>query len=94
MHLFQAVKIACKSLWTKKLRSFLTMLGIIIGVMAVSLLSSVANGVSNAIVSSIRSQSTLAAMINTSEKLTFEKASEIIESVKPDNKDAPVTPAK
>ena len=88
MHLFQAVKLACKSLWTKKLRSFLTMLGIIIGVMAVSLLSTVASGVSNAVVSSIRSQSTLAAMMNASEKLTYEKAIEIINGVQPDDKNA------
>ena len=88
MHLFQAVKMACKSLWTNKLRSFLTMLGIIIGVMAVSLLSTVATGVSDAVVSSIRSQSTLAAMMNTSSNLTYEKAIDIIEGVQPDDKEA------
>lgn len=66
MHLWQAFKMACKSLWTNKLRSFLTMLGIIIGVMTVSLLTTVASGVSDAVVSSIRSQSTLSIIMNTS----------------------------
>ena len=88
MHLFGAIKMAFKSLWTTKLRSFLTMLGIIIGVMAVSLLSTVASGVSDAVISSIRSQSTLAAMMNTSSKLTFEKATDIISGVQPDDKNA------
>ena len=54
MHLWQAIKMASKSLWTNKLRSFLTMLGIIIGVMTVALLTSVASGVSNAVVSQIK----------------------------------------
>lgn len=88
MHLFQATKLACKSLWTNKIRSLLTMLGIIIGVMAISLLSTVASGVTDAVVSSIRSQSTLAAMMNTSDKLTYNKAIEIIEDIQPENKDA------
>lgn len=66
MHIAQAIKMACKSLWTNKLRSFLTMLGIIIGVTTVSLLTTVAQGVSDAVVSSIRTQSTLAIFMNTS----------------------------
>ena len=70
MHIAQAFKMACKSLWTNKLRSFLTMLGIIIGVVTVALLTSVASGVSNAVVSSIRSQSTLAVMMNNSTDMT------------------------
>ncbi len=43
MHIWQALKMACKSLWTNKMRSFLTMLGIIIGVFTVSLLTTVAH---------------------------------------------------
>lgn len=66
MHIWQAIKMAAKSLWTNKLRSFLTMLGIIIGVTTVSLLTTVAQGVSDAVVSSIRTQSTLAIFMNTS----------------------------
>lgn len=81
MHLWQALKMACKSLWTNKLRSFLTMLGIIIGVVTVSLLTTVAQGVSDAVVSSIRSQSTLAVMMNMSTDMTYSKANQVISSV-------------
>ena len=88
MHLFQAIKMACKSLWSNKLRSFLTMLGIIIGVTAVALLTSVASGVSDAVVSSIRSQSTLAALTNMSDKLTYKKTKDVIQSVQPTDPDA------
>ncbi len=73
MHLWQAFKMACKSLWTNKLRSFLTMLGIIIGVMTVSLLTTVAASVSDAVISSIRSQSTLSIIMNTSSTLAGSK---------------------
>ncbi len=71
MHLWQAIKMASKSLWSNKLRSFLTMLGIIIGVMTVALLTSVASGVQTAVVSQIRTQSTLAIMMSTSENMTY-----------------------
>lgn len=81
MHLWQAIKMACKSLWTNKLRSFLTMLGIIIGVMTVSLLTTVAQGVSNAVISSIRSQSTLAVLMNMSTDMTYGSANQVISSI-------------
>ena len=81
MHIYQALKMACKSLWTNKLRSFLTMLGIIIGVLTVSLLTTVAQGVSNAVISSIRSQSTLSIFMNMSPEITYGKANGLIGSV-------------
>jgi len=80
MHFIQALKMACKSLWSNKLRSFLTMLGIIIGVVTVALLTSVASGVSTAVVSSIRSQSTLSIMMCTSEKMTYKNVYEVLEN--------------
>ncbi len=80
MHIIQAIKMACKSLWSNKLRSFLTMLGIIIGVVTVALLTSVASGVSNAVVSSIRSQSTLAVMMNASEDMTISYVDMLLKS--------------
>ncbi len=80
MFIWQAIKMACKSLWTKKLRSFLTMLGIIIGVVTVALLTSVAQGVSDAVVSSIRSESTLAVLYNMSDKMTYSVASSVLTS--------------
>ena len=84
MHLWQAIKMACKSLWTNKLRSFLTMLGIIIGVMTVALLTSVASGVQTAVISSIRTQSTLSIIMNTSENMTYSKIVEVLENEQPD----------
>lgn len=84
MHLVQALKMACKSLWTNKLRSFLTMLGIIIGVVTVALLTSVASGVSSAVVSSIRTQSTLSIIMNTSKSMTYSKLDSILSEEQPD----------
>ena len=82
MHIYQALKMACKSLWTNKLRSFLTMLGIIIGVLTVSLLTTVAQGVSSAVISSIRSQSTLSIFTNImNTEITYGKANGLIGSV-------------
>ena len=87
MHIWQAIKMACKSLWTNKLRSFLTMLGIIIGVMTVALLTSVASGVQTAVISQIRTQSTLTIVMNTSNNMTYSKITEVLKGEQPD-KDA------
>ena len=84
MHIWQAIKMACKSLWTNKLRSFLTMLGIIIGVMTVALLTSVASGVQKAVISQIRTQSTLTIVMNTSNNMTYSKITEVLKSEQPD----------
>ena len=88
MHFLQAIKMASKSLWSNKLRSFLTMLGIIIGVVTVSLLTSVAQGVSDVIVSSIRTQSTLAVLMNMNNNLTISGANSIIKTSQPEDKEA------
>lgn len=88
MHILQAFKMALKSLWTNKLRSFLTMLGIIIGVFAVSLLTTVAQGVSDAVVSQIKSQSTLAVYMNMSNRLKNKEATDIVKSVQPTDANA------
>ena len=42
--MLQSFKLAIKSIWGNKMRSFLTMLGIIIGVAAVIILVSLVNG--------------------------------------------------
>ena len=80
MHIWQAIKMACKSLWTNKLRSALTMLGIIIGVMTVALLTSVASGVKTAIVSEIRTQSTLSIVMCTSNDMTYKKVDDVLKN--------------
>lgn len=89
MHLWQAIKMACKSLWTNKLRSFLTMLGIIIGVMTVALLTSVASGVQTAVVSQIRTQSTLSIVMCTSKNMKYQSVYEVLKNNqhKPEDED-------
>lgn len=84
MHIWQAIKMACKSLWTNKLRSFLTMLGIIIGVMTVALLTSVASGVQRAVISQIRTQSTLSIIMNTSANMKKSNLSKILNEEQPE----------
>ena len=58
MGIKQAFTLAVKSLMSSKMRSFLTMLGIIIGVAAVIILVSLVNGFSNSMVSSFESMGT------------------------------------
>jgi len=53
--MIQSFKMAMKSIAGNKLRSFLTMLGIIIGVMALVVLVSIANGATSSVQSSISS---------------------------------------
>ena len=88
MHILQALKMAFKSLWTNKMRSFLTMLGIIIGVMTVALLTSVASGVSEAVVSQIRSQSTLSIVMASSDKVTYSVLDRAFKRNQPEDKNA------
>ena len=51
--MFQSLKMAIKSILANKMRSFLTMLGIIIGVMALIVLVSIANGATSSVSSTI-----------------------------------------
>ena len=53
MKLSQAGKMAFAAVLSNKMRSFLTMLGIIIGVMAVTLLISLVQGVTNTVTESL-----------------------------------------
>ena len=55
MSIFQSFKLAVKSLASSKMRAFLTMLGIIIGIAAVISLVSLMSGMTNEIVSSFES---------------------------------------
>ena len=50
--MLQSFKLAIKSIWGNKMRSFLTMLGIIIGVAAVIILVSLVNGYMGSVVES------------------------------------------
>jgi nucleotide-binding universal stress UspA family protein len=55
MKISQAIKMALSSIFYNKLRSFLTMLGIIIGVMSVVLLVSIVQGATGSITESLNS---------------------------------------
>lgn len=55
---WQSVKMAWNSIVSNKMRSFLTMLGIIIGVLALIVLVSIANGATNSISETISSMGT------------------------------------
>ena len=50
---FEDIKLAVKSIWSKKTRSFLTMLGVIIGVFAIVLLIGIGEGVKSEVTSQI-----------------------------------------
>ena len=58
MNITQSLKLALKSISGNKMRSFLTMLGVIIGIAAVITLVSVVQGFSNDMVSSFNSMGT------------------------------------
>ena len=58
MMLFQSFKMALKAIAGNKMRSFLTVLGVIIGVMAVVVLVSIGQGANSSVVSSIEGMGT------------------------------------
>ena len=64
MNIEQSFKMAVKSLRTSKMRSFLTMLGIIIGVASVIILVNLVNGLSNQITSSLEAAGTNTISVN------------------------------
>ena len=53
--MLQSFKLAIKSIWSNKMRSFLTMLGIIIGVASVIILVSLVNGYMSTVVENFAS---------------------------------------
>ena len=53
--MLQSFKLALRSIWGNKMRSFLTMLGIIIGVAAVIILVSLVNGYMGSVVENFAS---------------------------------------
>ena len=53
--MYQSFKLALRSIWGNKMRSFLTMLGIIIGVAAVIILVSIVNGYMGSVVENFAS---------------------------------------
>lgn len=64
MSLFEAVISSLKAIWANKMRSFLTMLGIMIGIFSVAVLISVAQSSTSSITDSIESEGTNQITIN------------------------------
>ena len=64
MSLFEAVISSLKSIWANKMRSFLTMLGIMIGIFSVAVLISVAQSSTSSITDSIEDEGTNLITIN------------------------------
>lgn len=76
MKLNQALKMALSSIMTNKMRSFLTMLGIIVGVMAVTLLISIVQGATNSItnqLSTLGGSNLTCGVLKNSPRLTLEE---------------------
>lgn len=84
MAFWNSVKMAFKSLWASKMRTFLTMLGVIIGVTTVALLTTVSNGATKTIMDSLSKESKLVTMLtqNVDKPLTQTKLDGIVDSLK------------
>lgn len=75
MALFNSIKMAFKSLVSFKLRTFLTMLGVIIGVTTVALLTTVSSGATGAIMESLGKESRLVTLLTESPTNPFTMSS-------------------
>ncbi|MGN0773335.1 MAG: ABC transporter permease [Candidatus Ventricola sp.] len=58
MNPVETIKMAFKAIWANKIRSFLTMLGVIIGVMSVTVLMAIGQGTTSSVTDSIASMGT------------------------------------
>ena len=74
MNFGQAIKMAFKSLGSKKLRTFLTMLGVIIGVTCVALLTTVTSGAKDYIVGTLKEESQVVNMMMLGQTKTLTKS--------------------
>lgn len=66
-----SIKMAFKSLWASKMRTFLTMLGVIIGVTTVALLTTVSNGATQTIMDSLGRESRMITLLTPNTKTPF-----------------------
>ena len=64
MNPFETIKMAFSAIWANKVRSFLTMLGVIIGVMSVTVLMGIGQGTTSSITDSIASMGTNMLTVN------------------------------
>jgi len=85
MNLGNAIKMAFKSLATSKMRTFLTMLGVIIGVLTVALLTTVTDGATAAVIGNLKRESTMS-LILVNKETSVKTFDETIASAKQDEK--------
>ncbi|MBR5560564.1 MAG: ABC transporter permease [Clostridia bacterium] len=64
MNPFETIKMAFSAIWANKIRSFLTMLGVIIGVMSVTVLMGIGQGATSSVTESIASMGTNMLTVN------------------------------
>ncbi len=64
MNPIETIKMAFKAIWANKVRSFLTMLGVIIGVMSVTVLMGIGQGTTSSVTDSIASMGTNMLTVN------------------------------
>ena len=64
MNPIETVRMAFKAIWGNKVRSFLTMLGVIIGVMSVTVLMAIGQGTTSSVTDSISSMGTNMSSVN------------------------------
>jgi len=64
MNPFETIKMAISAIWANKVRSFLTMLGVIIGVMSVTVLMGIGQGTTSSVTDSISSMGTNLLTVN------------------------------
>ena len=64
MNPFETIKMATSAIWANKIRSFLTMLGVIIGVMSVTVLMGIGEGATSSVTDSISSMGTNLLTVN------------------------------
>lgn len=83
MNLGNAIKMAFKSLSSSKLRTFLTMLGVIIGVFTVAILTTVTDGATGAVIGNLKRESTMS-MILVQKETSVKFFDEVIAQAKED----------
>ena len=84
MSFMMALKMAFKSLKLNKLRTFLTMLGVIIGVTAVALLTSVTAGAKDIVVGRLKQESQMVTLFFTNDEIAFSEETfktEVVDSL-------------
>ena len=68
MNIFETFALALKNIWSSKMRSFLTMLGIIIGITSVMVIAGVGNGMEVYITDSFQSAGTNVLTVSSTSK--------------------------